>query len=235
MSKTHKDTTSYLEKANKVNPEVERFVERTKHFVRKYKLPPDAKIELEDIINEVIEESGTDVLTGLFNRQKMQELLLLELREFQRNITNVYHIMLLDIDGFREINGTYGEEVGDKVLAYVAKAIKTSLRETDIVGRWGGDEFLIILKDAATNINPKRTRNIFEVTLERLQKHIQDQPFLMHDHEPFPIILSYGSTFFVSMMEQGLNDADLNTLYEQIISEADQSLEQEDTADDLML
>ena len=55
--------------------------------------------------------------------------------------------MMIDVDNFKNINDTYGHQVGDKVLATVAETIKESIREDDIVGRYGGEEFIVIVKD----------------------------------------------------------------------------------------
>lgn len=85
----------------------------------------------------------TDQLTGLFNRLMIDETLNEELKRFQRYGTS-FSIILLDIDHFKAINDRLGHQEGDRVLVGLARHLKNSTRESDVVGRWGGEEFLII-------------------------------------------------------------------------------------------
>jgi len=85
----------------------------------------------------------TDRLTGLFNRLKLDEALKNELQRCQRN-GHPFAVVMLDIDFFKDVNDTHGHQVGDRVLTGVAGILQKQVRETDIVGRWGGEEFLII-------------------------------------------------------------------------------------------
>jgi diguanylate cyclase (GGDEF)-like protein/PAS domain S-box-containing protein len=88
-----------------------------------------------------------DELTGIYNRRRFQEEVqkhLLASRRFGDPLT----LLLLDIDGFKQINDTYGHAVGDTALQVVARALRSSVRETDLVGRLGGDEFVALLTRA---------------------------------------------------------------------------------------
>lgn len=87
--------------------------------------------------------SITDKLTGLNNRFKLDEELAAKEQLFQRYNTDC-GVILLDIDHFKKINDNYGHSVGDKVLVAFATILKQNIRATDIIGRWGGEEFLII-------------------------------------------------------------------------------------------
>ena len=87
--------------------------------------------------------SITDKLTGLFNRLKLEEVLGQEIARAQRYGSNL-SISMIDIDHFKQVNDTYGHRAGDVVLESFACILKESLRKTDIIGRWGGEEFLII-------------------------------------------------------------------------------------------
>jgi polar amino acid transport system substrate-binding protein len=89
--------------------------------------------------------SVTDKLTGLYNRQKTDEILIREQKEVNRY--REYHcaLMMIDVDFFKNINDTYGHQSGDEVLHDLAVIMKDNLRETDILGRWGGEEFIVIL------------------------------------------------------------------------------------------
>jgi len=99
--------------------------------------------ELEQKNKELETLAITDSLTSLFNRRKLDEKLRNELLRAQR-IKNDFSVVMLDIDHFKRVNDTYGHQVGDMVLVELAKLLKEVTREIDIVGRWGGEEFLII-------------------------------------------------------------------------------------------
>jgi len=92
-----------------------------------------------------IEElSVTDQLTGLYNRLKLDELFALYLSLAKRH-RSAFSIALLDIDKFKSINDTYGHQVGDIVLQELSSVLKSRIRKEDALGRWGGEEFLILL------------------------------------------------------------------------------------------
>ena len=92
---------------------------------------------------EVTRLSQQDSLTGLFNRRKMTELLESEIQRATR-YGKVFSIILLDIDHFKSVNDQLGHQAGDEVLTTIANEIRSRARATDLVGRWGGEEFLII-------------------------------------------------------------------------------------------
>ena len=85
----------------------------------------------------------TDKLTGLYNRVKIDDELLSNynyFKEFNENFT----VIILDIDHFKNVNDTHGHQIGDTVLIEISKLIQNNVRSTDIVGRWGGEEFMVI-------------------------------------------------------------------------------------------
>ena len=85
-------------------------------------------------------------LTQLYNRLKLDEALVNETNRARR-YKHDFSVVILDIDHFKTINDTYGHQSGDAALIQVAEILKQCARETDIVGRWGGEEFLIILPE----------------------------------------------------------------------------------------
>lgn len=98
-----------------------------------------------------IEElSITDKLTGLYNRLKLDEVLIIRIEEFKRYKTD-FSIILLDIDDFKMVNDIYGHDMGDNVLKTISTILKDNTRITDVVGRWGGEEFVIICEN--TNLD----------------------------------------------------------------------------------
>ncbi len=90
--------------------------------------------------------SVTDALTGLYNRMKIEDLLENAIY-FARRYDRLFSLILIDIDFFKVINDTYGHLVGDEVLRRLAELLRNNIRKSDYVGRWGGEEFLIVCTD----------------------------------------------------------------------------------------
>lgn len=87
-----------------------------------------------------------DELTGLANRRRMTELMDAEWQRCQRN-TRPLILALLDLDHFKRINDTHGHAVGDQVLQTFTRSVQATLRSTDVLARWGGEEFVLMLYD----------------------------------------------------------------------------------------
>lgn len=100
--------------------------------------------ERQRLITKLEHLSAIDSLTGLLNRRALFERLSQEMARAKRH-GSVLSVILCDMDGFKEINDTYGHTAGDEVLRYIAQTLKEPLRRADTVGRYGGDEFMIIL------------------------------------------------------------------------------------------
>ncbi|MDF1883932.1 GGDEF domain-containing protein [Sulfurimonas sp. SAG-AH-194-C21] len=99
--------------------------------------------DLKIALHEMKELSITDKLTGLYNRLKLDEVLSSKIKLFER-YDEAFGLIIIDIDLFKSVNDTYGHIVGDKVLLEFSTLLKNSVRETDVLGRWGGEEFLVI-------------------------------------------------------------------------------------------
>lgn len=91
--------------------------------------------------------SVTDNLTKLFNRQKFDEVFEMMLLRRHWKDGNSFGLVIVDIDHFKRVNDTYGHQIGDTVLVAVADAMAKTIRTGDIVARWGGEEFVILLPD----------------------------------------------------------------------------------------
>jgi len=112
----------------------------------------------------VEELSITDRLTGLYNRLKLDELFAQYISIAKRHQTPL-SIILLDIDKFKSVNDTYGHQVGDSLLQAIAKLLKANVRLEDAVGRWGGEEFLILLPSSnieAAHLLAEKLRGVIE-------------------------------------------------------------------------
>jgi diguanylate cyclase len=101
---------------------------------------------LVDAVDRMRELVIRDALTGLFNRKHMQDLLRQECERFARSGQG-FCVALIDLDHFKRVNDVYGHQIGDEVLAGVARAAQGALRENDVICRWGGEEFLVLLRD----------------------------------------------------------------------------------------
>ncbi len=94
--------------------------------------------------SRLLKAATTDPLTGLANRSQFQVRALTELSHSRRSDVPV-SLVLADVDFFKRINDTHGHDAGDKVLVRLAALLRTSLREVDVLARWGGEEFLALL------------------------------------------------------------------------------------------
>lgn len=110
----------------------------------------------------------TDALTGLANRKQIMADLALHLENFRRHGTD-FSLLMIDIDHFKKINDTYGHLVGDAVLAQIAGLLQQNLRIVDNAGRYGGEEFLVILGQT----DPQQAM----ITAERIRQAVDRQVF----------------------------------------------------------
>lgn len=106
----------------------------------------EVQVQLITELDQAQRDAKTDGLTGLWNQAAIKDILQ---RAHHRHLITQqpYSIMMIDIDNFKNINDNHGHQFGDHVLRAVASELKTSLRPSDAIGRYGGDEFLIILEN----------------------------------------------------------------------------------------
>lgn len=144
---------------------------------------------LENILNtETIKRTSfIDTLTGVNNRRCFEQRMGEELDRCQRNGEPI-SCLFLDIDHFKAVNDVYGHQIGDKVLTLVAAAIKTQLRNNDVLARYGGEEFIALL----TNINELKVLEI----AERIRKTIQSLAIEV-DEVTLLVSISIGSATYM--------------------------------------
>ena len=99
-------------------------------------------------LRELRHQTQTDALTGISNRSHLEGRLRVLIAEFENG--GGAGVVFIDIDHFKQFNDAHGHDAGDRVLRMVASTLKHSLRETDAIGRWGGEEFLAILYNVAS-------------------------------------------------------------------------------------
>lgn len=137
-----------------------------------------------------------DPLTGLLNRGVMEKILE---REFQRS--KRYHIdltvLFLDLDDFKSINDTFGHDNGDLALCHTAACLNQHKRDSDIVARFAGDEFVVIL--------PSTNKTQAESYIQRVKNELSKSPLTANDQEYF-VKLSHGAA---SVFEKGMDSSSI--------------------------
>ena len=123
--------------------------------------------ELEGAVQRIQELAHRDELTGLYNRRYMLEMIQQHARLHARN-TQPICLALIDLDHFKRINDRYGHHIGDEVLLAFALTARGVLRETDLLARWGGEEFLLLL--------PGTDVSHAVGGIERFRRHLRQTP-----------------------------------------------------------
>jgi len=108
----------------------------------------EAHAELALTSRELERLATTDQLTGLHNRRRLDETLESEVKRAERYGTTL-SLIICDVDRFKDVNDLHGHQVGDAVLAAIAKLLRENVRHLDALGRWGGEEFAIICPETA--------------------------------------------------------------------------------------
>jgi len=134
-------------------------------FLKKVEAQQKVINDLKSKLEMVEAEANLDPLTDLFNRRSLERALK-EFFTLCKQSKMSFSLVLIDLDDFKYVNDNYGHHVGDLVLAKVAKVLRTNMRAKDIVGRWGGDEFMAILP----NTDLENAKKIVERLKSQLEK-----------------------------------------------------------------
>ncbi|UUD64233.1 diguanylate cyclase [Pseudomonas seleniipraecipitans] len=162
------------------------------------------KRQLQSMSDQFKHLSRTDRLTGLNNRGYWEEELKREYARHRRYGSSA-SLVIFDIDHFKKVNDTYGHQAGDTVIQSLAKIVSEQIRDTDIAGRYGGEEFVVLLPDvdaAGGRVFAERLRGV----VERLQ--------ISHEGLVIPFTVSLG----VADLSEPCHD------HQQLIERADQAL-----------
>lgn len=159
---------------------------------------------LKDALESLKESSNRDGLTGIYNRRYLEQYLSMEFDRANR-YGGQFSFILFDFDHFKKINDTFGHLAGDEVLSCISRRVSAMLRTTDVLGRYGGEEFGVILSE--TCIEDARH------FAERLRA-VVSMELVSYKHLTIPVSVSIG----LSQFEPGISS------YEQLISNADVAL-----------
>jgi len=202
-----------IESVNNVQQVIETAEHKQKHkfrhkfqnMVRQIKELQDETQGYQKILKQQSKQLNIDFLTKIPNRAAWSERLEIEISRFKRYKTPLF-IAIIDIDAFKMINDTYGHLAGDKVLNTIAQALQKSIRTTDYIARFGGEEFTLLL----TNVSHQQAQEV----LNKLCQQISSLPF-QFKQESVTVTISIGFTEFMAEDEsdQAFNRAD-KALYE---------------------
>jgi diguanylate cyclase len=164
----------------------------------------DARVKkLEVELEQVSELVREDQLTGALNRRGLDETVDREIKRATRGKTAL-SVAMLDIDNFKQLNDTLGHQAGDQALIHLIQIVKETLRPSDSVGRYGGEEFIIIM--------PNTFRDDGVAVIQRLQRNLTKNLF-MHNNERVLV------TFSAGVALHGANED-----VEDVISRADKAM-----------
>ena len=142
---------------------------------------------LRNQIDELSELVSTDALTGLFNFRHFKTILQAEMDRSKRSGIPT-SLVLIDLDHFKAVNDTYGHEIGNRALKHVAEILTGEVRTTDIVCRYGGEEFAVIFPETHLNLAVK--------VADRIRRHVNDSPLLTDDGE-IKLTASMGASVYM--------------------------------------
>jgi diguanylate cyclase (GGDEF)-like protein len=170
---------------------------------------------LENVIsNEMLKYIGlTDALTGVYNRRYMDRRLLEEIGRARRQSYRISCIYI-DVDRFKQVNDTHGHQAGDDVLREVAARIKAELRMSDALGRFGGEEFVVLLIDADLDSAA--------MVAHRIRAGVADEPFMLAEGQMLSVTVSVG----VATLDDFEREHAIEEVASALVGRADQALYQ---------
>lgn len=132
-----------------------------------------AAIQRQQMLMDLRQKAIRDELTGVYNRRGLMEL---GKREIDRSLRygRPISLLILEVDRFRELNDGYGFEVGDEALRLLAQELNKNLREIDLVGRYGEDEFVVLLPETNEQ-GSVSTANRLYASMEKLRLQVGDE------------------------------------------------------------
>ena len=152
----------------------------------------DTEQQLIERNQELLQLASTDILTGLANRRVIMQRAQAEIRRANRYQKDLA-VLMLDIDHFKKVNDQYGHAAGDKVLTEFAALCQRNIRDTDLAGRYGGEEFFILL--------PEIDLQTAILSAERLRLAVAEHPFTLSSGEQLQVTCSIGIAMYLPQQD----------------------------------
>lgn len=151
----------------------------------------EQKQKMEGMNSSLREQSFVDELTGQYNRRHILMELDKEL-ERARRYKHTFAGIMIDVDNFKKINDKHGHLMGDHILKEVTQVFGHCIRTIDVLGRYGGDEFMILL--------PEATADTAQIVAERIKKTMHEHPFIFKK-KTFKVTCSIGVHYFSDLTD----------------------------------
>lgn len=174
-------------------------------FARRLRKTDDVLSVSQQLQHDYLQYAVTDALTGLYNRRWLDSVLSRQMERYKKN-NNPLSLLIIDIDGFKKFNDTYGHVTGDRVLYTVAQSLLEHLRPAEILVRYAGDEFIVLLPDTDASTSQK--------VGDRIREAVGNTPIKGMDKK-----VSAGPTISIGIAEMSPEDT-----AETFIDAADQAL-----------
>jgi len=166
---------------------------------------------------ELYSIATTDELTGLLSRSHVFEQLEAALQDVEMGIINCFSILFIDIDNFKYYNDTFGHAVGDRILMHFSDLLKNTFRDSDIIGRYGGDEFIVILPNTDAD-KSKKVSGKFQSIMNDLDGYKDlvtdwlEQEVVIPNHKKFNVSIGISTLDNLSKLslEELIKEADSN-------------------------
>lgn len=153
---------------------------------RALELAATTNARLEQVVRDLEQMASTDTLTGAWNRRRFEEAVEMEIHRAARECRPL-SLMMVDIDHFKKVNDSFGHQAGDRVLVELATLLKDSVRKSDSVTRWGGEEFVVML--------PNTGADAAVALANRIRRRIETQVFTAAGR----VTASFGVAEFVAL------------------------------------
>ena len=147
-------------------------------------------------VSELAELVSTDALTGLYNFRHFKTVLQTEMDRSKRSGIPT-SLVLVDIDHFKAVNDNFGHEVGNRALVHLGNILRSEVRTTDVVCRYGGEEFAMIFPETHLNLAVK--------VADRIRRMIEKTPLSL-DHDEISLTASMGASVYMKTSILGLDD-----------------------------
>ena len=131
---------------------------------------------------ELVKKASIDTLTRAWNRGAIMDLLRVESARAERGTP--LSVAMIDVDKFKNVNDAHGHPTGDRVLTEIAARVREAVRDFDVVGRYGGEEFLVVLGNCPNGVE--------QVVCERIRANVAKEPIIALSGTPIPVTVSIG-------------------------------------------